>query len=103
MMYYNRPQHEQEVIAKAYDFEVKAIEECDATRNPWHKEIMSWADGKAVWNAIDEALAEKYGEQPLFLSAPWVTATTRFLFYLGHLQNFAFHCARAGFFCYSRY
>ena len=62
MMYTNRPQHEQEVIAKAYDFEVRAIEECDATRNPWHKEIISWADGKAVWDAIDEALALKYGE-----------------------------------------
>lgn len=62
MMYTNRPQHEQEVIAKAYDFEVRAIEECDATRNPWHKEIMSWADGRAVWDAIDEALALKYGE-----------------------------------------
>ena len=57
MMYFDRPQHEQDVITKAYDFEVKAIEECDATRNPWFDEIMAWEDGKAVWSAIDEALA----------------------------------------------
>ena len=60
MMYFERPQHEQDVIAKAYDFEVKAIEECDATRNPWFDEIMAWKDGKAVWSAIDEALAMEY-------------------------------------------
>ena len=54
MMYFNRPQHEQDVIAKAYDFEVKA------TRNPWFDEIMTWEDGKTVWEAIDEALAMKY-------------------------------------------
>jgi hypothetical protein len=60
MMYFDRPQHEQDVITKAYDFEVKAIEECDATRNPWFDEIMAWEDGKAVWSAIDEALAMEY-------------------------------------------
>ena len=60
MMYFERPQHEQDVIAKAYDFEVKAIEECDATRNPWFDEIMAWEDGKAVWSAIDEARAMEY-------------------------------------------
>ena len=60
MMYFDRPQHEQDVITNAYDFEVKAIEECDATRNPWFDEIMAWEDGKAVWSAIDEALAMEY-------------------------------------------
>lgn len=60
MMYFDRPQHEQDVITKAYNFEVKAIEECDATRNPWFDEIMAWEDGKAVWSAIDEALAMEY-------------------------------------------
>lgn len=60
MMYFDRPQHEQDVITKAYDFEVKAIEECDVTRNPWFDEIMAWEDGKAVWSAIDEALAMEY-------------------------------------------
>lgn len=60
MMYMNRPQHEQQVIAQAYDFEVKAIEECDATRNPWFDEIKSWADGSEVWEAINEAVAMRY-------------------------------------------
>ena len=61
MMYINRTQHEQEVIRKAYDFEIKAIEECDATRNPWFDEIKSWADGSEVWEAINEAVAMRYG------------------------------------------
>lgn len=60
MMYMNRPQYEQQVIAQAYDFEVKAIEECDATRNPWFDEIKSWADGSEVWEAINEAVAMRY-------------------------------------------
>ena len=60
MMYMNRPQHEQDTIRKAYDFEIKAIEECDATRNPWFDEIKSWADGSEVWEAINEAVAMRY-------------------------------------------
>ena len=60
MMYMNRLQYEQQVIAQAYDFEVKAIEECDATRNPWFDEIKSWADGSEVWEAINEAVAMRY-------------------------------------------
>jgi hypothetical protein len=60
MMYYNRPLHEREIIAMAYDFEIKAIEECDATRNPYVDEIKSWADGKAVWEAINEAVEAHY-------------------------------------------
>ena len=63
MMYYSRPQHEQDVIANAYAFEVEAIEACDATRNPWFDEIKSWADGEAIWQAIDEALAEKFSKE----------------------------------------
>lgn len=60
MMYTQRPQHEQDVIRKAYDFEVMAIEECDATRNPWFDEIKSWEDGSEVWEAIDMAVAIRY-------------------------------------------
>lgn len=60
MMYINRTKREQEIIAKAYDFEIEAIENCDATRNPWFDEIKSWDDGKAVWSAIDEAVAMHY-------------------------------------------
>lgn len=61
MMFIERPLHEQKVIANAYDFEIKAIEECDATRNPWFDEIMAWEDGKTIWSAIDEAVAAHYG------------------------------------------
>ena len=60
MMYTNRTKREQEIIAKAYDFEIEAIENCDATRNPWFDEIKSWEDGKTVWSAIDEAVAMRY-------------------------------------------
>lgn len=60
MMYINRTKREQEIIAKAYNFEIKAIEDNDATRNPWFDEIKSWEDGKAVWAAIDEAVAMYY-------------------------------------------
>lgn len=60
MMYYSRPQHEQDVITKAYEFELQAIEDCDATRNPWFDEIKSWEDGDAVWQAIDVAVAAKF-------------------------------------------
>ena len=61
MMFIERPLQEQKVIANAYNFEIKAIEECDATRNPWFDEIMAWEDGKAVWSTIDEAVAMYYG------------------------------------------
>jgi hypothetical protein len=60
MMYVERTQHEQDVIRKAYDFEVMAIEECDTTRNPWFDEIMAWKDGSEVWSAIDEAVEMRY-------------------------------------------
>ena len=60
MMYSERNAHEQEVITKAYDFEIRAVEECDSSRNPWFDEIMAWPDGKEVWNAIDTAVAMHY-------------------------------------------
>lgn len=60
MMYVERTKYEQDVIAMAYNFELKAIEECDATRNPWFDEIMAWEDGKTIWSAIDEAVEMHY-------------------------------------------
>ena len=60
MMYFERPQNEQDIIAKAYAFELNAIEECDATRNPWFDEIQTWEDGKDVWSAINEAVEMFY-------------------------------------------
>ena len=60
MTHFNRPVHEQDIIRKAYEFELKAIEECDATRNPWFDEIKSWKDGKDIWSAINEAVEMAY-------------------------------------------
>ena len=56
MMYTERNKHEQEVITKAYNFEIKAIEENDSSRNPWFDEIMRWTDGKEVWEGINVAV-----------------------------------------------
>ena len=56
MMYTERNEHEQEVITKAYNFEIKAIEENDSSRNPWFDEIMEWTDGKEVWEGINVAV-----------------------------------------------
>jgi hypothetical protein len=60
MMYFERPQSEQNIIKMAYAFEINAIEECDATRNPWFDEIQTWEDGKAVWSAISDAVEMAY-------------------------------------------
>ena len=60
MMYFNRPQTEKDIIKMAYDFEINAIEECDATRNPWFDEIQTWKDGKDVWSAINDAVEMAY-------------------------------------------
>lgn len=56
MMYTERNKHEQEVITKAYNFEIKAIEENDSSRNPWFDEIMEWTDGREVWEGINVAV-----------------------------------------------
>lgn len=60
MTFTNRPQNEQKIIAQTYDFEIKAIDECDGSRNPWFDEIMTWADGSVVWEAINEAVSMLY-------------------------------------------
>jgi hypothetical protein len=62
MMYYNRPIEEQEIISKAYQFEVKGIEECDSTPNPWVDTILAWEDGETIWAAINEALELQFGD-----------------------------------------
>ena len=56
MMYTERSEHEQNVITKAYNFEIKGIEECDSSRNPWFDEIHTWVDGKEVWEGINVAV-----------------------------------------------
>ena len=56
MMYTERTTQEQTTIKNAYDFEIKAIEENDSSRNPFFDEIMGWKDGKEVWEAINVAV-----------------------------------------------
>ena len=56
MMYIERTTREQNIIKKAYDFEIKAIEEGDSSRNPWFDEIHTWVDGKEIWEAINVAV-----------------------------------------------
>ena len=63
MMYFERPQIEKDIIRMAYDFEINAIEECDATRNPWFDEIQTWEDGKIVWSVISDAVEMAYCDQ----------------------------------------
>lgn len=56
MMYLDRIATEQELIRKAYDFEVEAIANLDNTKNPYFDAIHAMADGEEVWEAISEAV-----------------------------------------------
>lgn len=47
---------QQDIIRKAYDFEIKAIAEGNSSRNPWFDTIKAMPDGDALWKAIDEAV-----------------------------------------------
>lgn len=47
---------QQDIIRKAYDFEIKAIEKGDSSRNPWFDTIKAMPDGNALWEAINEAV-----------------------------------------------
>lgn len=50
--YYERPATEQEIIRKAYEFEIESIELCSARPNPFLKAI----DEMGVREALEEAL-----------------------------------------------
>lgn len=52
----NRTQSEQDIIRKAYEFELEAIANCDSSRNPWFDTIKAMPDGDALWEAINEAV-----------------------------------------------
>ena len=51
-----RTTEQQDIIRKAYDFEIEAIENCDGSRNPWFDIIKAMPDGDALWEAINEAV-----------------------------------------------
>ena len=52
----NRTKSEQDIIRKAYQFEMEAIENCDSTTNPYFHIIKAMEDGENVWEAINVAV-----------------------------------------------
>jgi hypothetical protein len=50
--YFDRTPAEQEIICKAYEFEIKAIEEGSAERNPYFEDIKAMG----LWEALSEAV-----------------------------------------------
>ena len=54
--YFDRTPAEQEIIRKAYDFEVNAIEACDSSPNPYFKAVKAMG----LLEALNEALEEAY-------------------------------------------
>ena len=50
--YFNRTPAEQEIIRKAYDFEIKAIAEDSSERNPYLESIRTMG----LWEALNEAV-----------------------------------------------
>lgn len=51
-----RTAEQQDIIRKAYNFEIEAIKACDSSRNPWFDTIQAMPDGEALWEAINEAV-----------------------------------------------
>ena len=51
---------EQEVIRKAYDFEIMAIEANNANINPYFEMIKAMENGEEIWKAIDTAVEMAY-------------------------------------------
>lgn len=54
--YFERTATEQEIIRKAYEFEIKAIEEDNDERNPYAEAIMAMG----LWDALSEAVEMAY-------------------------------------------
>lgn len=50
--FFNRTSTEQELIRKAYDFEIEAIKKNSITRNPYRKAV----EALGLWEAIEEAV-----------------------------------------------
>lgn len=54
--YFERTTAEQEIIRKAYEFEIKAIAEDNDERNPYFEDIKAMG----LWEALNEAVEMKY-------------------------------------------
>lgn len=50
--YFDRTSAEQELIRKAYDFEIEAIEKDSTARNPYRETLKAMG----LWEAIEEAV-----------------------------------------------
>ena len=58
--FFNRTTAEQNIIRAAYDFEIKAIENGDASMNPMLETIKAMDDGDEIWEAINTAVEMAY-------------------------------------------
>jgi len=54
--FFNRTPAEQEIIRKAYDFEVAAIEAESSERNPYFEALQTMG----LWEAVNEALEMRH-------------------------------------------
>lgn len=52
MTYFDRTASEQELICKAYNFEIEAIEKNSTKRNPYREALKAMG----LWEAIEEAV-----------------------------------------------
>ena len=52
MTYFNRTTEEQEIIRKAYDFEIEAIAKNSTENNPYCKAVKAMG----LWEALNEAV-----------------------------------------------
>jgi hypothetical protein len=50
--YFERTAAEQDIIRKAYEFEIKAIAECSDERNPYFEDLKAMG----LWEALSEAV-----------------------------------------------
>lgn len=54
--FFNRSIKKQQLIRKAYEFEIIAIHTDSAKKNPYFDTILSMQDGKAIWEEINIAV-----------------------------------------------
>lgn len=50
--FFDRPIEEQEIIRKAYDFEIEAIHSESSVANPYCETLKTWG----IWEALNEAV-----------------------------------------------
>ena len=58
--YLDRSMNEQNLIAKAYDFEIRFAEIGSSARNPYYDDLMMLLDGAEIWEHINTALEMRF-------------------------------------------